>query len=86
MKEPDSVEDHVNKMMVIAKDLIMVENIIYEPMQIFIILNSYSPSWDIAIIVIGVKFNNPSLYKLPLLLEVQQDQLNKRNNNELMIV
>ncbi|CAN6454213.1 unnamed protein product [Victoria cruziana] len=68
MKESDNVVDHMNKMMVMAKDLALVGNAISDPMQISIILNSLPPSWDMAVTALEVNFANLTLDQLPLLL------------------
>lgn len=84
MKKSDNIVDHVNNMMVMTKDLFMVSNVISKPMQISIILNSLTLSWDIVVIVLKVNFTNLSLDQFSLLLKAQQDHLNK--NDELLLV
>ncbi|CAN6475958.1 unnamed protein product [Victoria cruziana] len=44
MKEADNMTDHVNKMLVMTKDLAVLNNPIADAMQINIILNSLPPS------------------------------------------
>ncbi|KAF3774681.1 Retrovirus-related Pol polyprotein from transposon TNT 1-94 [Nymphaea thermarum] len=86
MKESDDVMDHVNKMLVMAKDLAMMGDIISDNMQISTILNNLPPSWDMAVTALSVQFDNLTLEKLPLQLVLQQQRLTKRNRAELMIV
>ncbi|KAF3787757.1 Retrovirus-related Pol polyprotein from transposon TNT 1-94 [Nymphaea thermarum] len=86
MKESDDVMDHVNKMLVIAKDLAVMGNVMSDNMQISTILNSLPPSCDMAVTALSVQFDNLTLEKLPLQLALQQQRLTKRNRAELMIV
>ncbi|KAF3788080.1 Retrovirus-related Pol polyprotein from transposon TNT 1-94 [Nymphaea thermarum] len=86
MKELDSVMNHVNKMLVMAKDLVVVGNVISDNMQISTILNSLPPSWDVAVTVLSLQFDNLTLEKLPIQLALQQQRLARRKNAELMTV
>ncbi|KAF3784691.1 hypothetical protein EJ110_NYTH29755 [Nymphaea thermarum] len=79
MKESDNVMDHVNKILVMAKDLAVVGNVISDNMQISTILNSRPPSWDVAVTALSVQFDNLTLEKLPIQLALQQQRLTKRN-------
>ncbi|XP_031493236.1 uncharacterized protein LOC116259513 [Nymphaea colorata] len=54
MKESDKVVDHVNKMLVMAKDLAVVGNVISDNMQICTILNSLPSSWDMAVTALSL--------------------------------
>ncbi|KAF3787754.1 hypothetical protein EJ110_NYTH22418 [Nymphaea thermarum] len=85
MKESDDVMDHANKMLVMAKDLAVMGNVISDNMQISTILNSLPPSWDMAVTALSVQFDNLTLEKFPLQLALQQ-RLTKRNRAKLMIV
>lgn len=66
MKEFGNIVHHINKMMVVGKDLILIGNIIFKPMQMLIILNSLPPSWHMADITLEVIFTNLTLNQLPL--------------------
>ncbi|KAF3783884.1 hypothetical protein EJ110_NYTH31498 [Nymphaea thermarum] len=68
MKESDSVMDHVNKMLIMAKDLAVVENVISDNMHISTILNNLPPSWDVAVTALSLQFDNLTLEKLPIQL------------------
>lgn len=68
MKESNNIVDYINKMMVMAKDIALVGNVISEPMQISIILNILPTSSDMSVIALEVNFTNLSLDQLPLLL------------------
>ncbi|KAF3782088.1 hypothetical protein EJ110_NYTH20377 [Nymphaea thermarum] len=86
MKESDNVMDHVNKMLVMAKDLAVVGNVISDNMQISTILNSLPSSWEMAVTALSVQFDNLTLEKLPIQLALQQQRLTKKNKIELMTV
>ncbi|XP_049931844.1 uncharacterized protein LOC126409757 [Nymphaea colorata] len=70
MKKSCKVVDHVNKMLVMAKDLAIVENDIPDNMQISTVLNSLPPSWDMAVIVLNLQFDIRTLEKLPIQLAI----------------
>ncbi|MFV0960691.1 hypothetical protein QML37_30130, partial [Klebsiella pneumoniae] len=65
MKESDDIVDHVNKMMVMAKDLACAGNEIPEQMQISTILSSLPPSWRTEVIALRVHFDRLTLGALP---------------------
>ncbi|KAF3789698.1 hypothetical protein EJ110_NYTH05244 [Nymphaea thermarum] len=74
MKESDRVIDHVNKMLVMAKDLAVVGNVISDNMQICTILNSLPPSWDMIVTTMSLQFDTLTLEKLPIQLAIQQER------------
>lgn len=71
MKKSDNIVNHINKMLVMAKDLAIIENIIYESMQISIILNSFHLFWNMVATVLEVNFINLFPDQLPLILKTQ---------------
>ncbi|KAF3785935.1 hypothetical protein EJ110_NYTH19180 [Nymphaea thermarum] len=66
MKELDNIMDHVNKKLIMAKDLAVVGNVISDNMQISTILNSLPPSWEMAVTALCLRFDNLTLEKFPL--------------------
>lgn len=66
MKKFDSVTDHVNKMLVITKDLLALNNSIADVMQIKTILNGLLPSLKMIVIALKTKFGNMNIDQLPL--------------------
>ncbi|XP_031487910.1 uncharacterized protein LOC116255930 [Nymphaea colorata] len=86
MNEPAKMVDHVIKMLVMAKDLAVVGNVISDNMLISTILNSLPHSWEMAVTTLSLQFNTLTLEKLLLQLAIQQEHLAKRKDVELMTV
>ncbi|CAN6472123.1 unnamed protein product [Victoria cruziana] len=85
MKESDSVTDHVNKMLVMAKDLLVLNNPIADAMQINTILNSLPPSWKMTVVALKTQFGNLNIDQLPLQLKALEEDIKVDKSHELMM-
>ncbi|XP_077221656.1 uncharacterized protein LOC143855422 [Tasmannia lanceolata] len=80
MKEGESVVDHVNKMLVIAKELAAVGNPILEKMQVLTVLHSLRASWDSVVVAINFSGKEVDMRTPPLKLSVEYERKLKRNS------
>lgn len=75
----------MNKMLVMAKDLSSINNII-DVMQINTILNKLPQSWKITIIELKNQFGNLNINKLSLQLKDVEEDIKIDKNHKLILV
>ncbi|MQM21751.1 hypothetical protein Taro_054795 [Colocasia esculenta] len=83
MQEGDSVIEHVNKMIVMAKDLYTAGTEIPGKMQVATILNSLSASLDMAATTLRMSGSTLTVTDLPVRLAIEQDILARRKELEV---
>ena len=83
MQEGDSVIEHVNKMIVMGKDLSTAGTEILKKMQVATILNSLSASLDMAATTLRMSGSNLTVMDLPARLVIEQDILARRKELEV---
>ncbi|KAK3015659.1 hypothetical protein RJ639_006333 [Escallonia herrerae] len=82
MKEGENVVDHVNKLLVMAKELAALGNPIPDKMQVSTVLSSLPDSWDPVVISINVSGQDLSMKNLPMLLGLEAERRVKKKKNE----
>ncbi|CAN6440078.1 unnamed protein product [Victoria cruziana] len=85
IKEADNVTDHVNKMLVMAKDLAVLNNPIADTMQINIILNSLPPSYKMTVVALKTQFGSLNIDQLPLQLKALEENIKADKGQESML-
>ena len=83
MQEGDNVAEHVNKMIVMAKDLESAESSISEKMQVATILNSLLSSLDMAATTLRMSSTVLKVTDLSVRLAIEQDIIDIRKDLEL---
>ena len=83
MQKGDSVIEHVNKMIVMTKELSTVGTEISEKMQVATILNSLPASLDMAATTLRMSGSILNVMNLPVRLAIEQDILVRRKELEV---
>ena len=86
MQEGDNVVEHINKMIVMAKDLSTAGTEIPKRMQVATILNSLPPSLAVAATTLRMNHAIKSVTDLPMHLAIEQDLIASRKEPELNMV
>ena len=85
MNESDNVIEHVNKMLVIAKELIVLGNPILDKMQMSTILHSLPDSWDSVVVALKYSATLVNMKNLPTLLGIEAERRNKKNTSKSLL-
>lgn len=85
MMESDSIIEHANKMIVIAKELLSLRYSTPERMQVSPILESLSDYWKPVVVALSLSLSGASMQNLPMMLTLEYERINKMNKPEALI-
>ena len=85
MNETDNVIEHVNKMSIIAKELVVLGNPIPDKMQVSTILHSLPGSWDFVVVALNYSATPMNMKNLPTLLGIEAERRNKKNTSKSLL-
>ena len=85
MNESDNVIEYVNKMSVIAKELVVLGNPIPNKMRVSTILHSLPDSWDSVVVALNYSATPVNMKNLPTLLGIEVERRNKKNTSKSLL-
>ena len=83
MKDDESVVEHVNKLVVIAKELASLGNPIPDKMQVSTVLHSLPNSWESVVISLNMSGQDLTMAKLPMLLGIEAERRAKKKTSNV---
>lgn len=86
MKESDSIVEHINKMIVLAKELATHGNPILDKLQVSTILRSLPDSWEPVVVPLNISNTSTSMKNLPMILGIKAQRREKKKNSELLLI
>ena len=85
MNESDNIIEHVNKMSVIAKELVVLGNPIPNKMRVSTILHSLPDSWDSVVVALNYSATPVNMKILPIVLRIEVERRNKKNTSKSLL-